>query len=374
VIRFNSSYSCLFFLVFQITMNNYLLHRIIDVNFNRAREATRVIEDYARFMLDDEFLTAGLRNIRHKLAQLLSPILSGRTIISARNIKDDIGKESVSAATTTSEVITANFKRLQESLRSLTEYTKTIKPQTRLTARQVSQKIEKLRFTAYDLEQQLSFHLHPGHGFRNIRLYVLVSTDLIHKPLIEIAKEIIRGGADAVQLREESMPDRILLDMARQIRHLTLRHRILFIVNDRLDIALLSNADGVHLGKDDIPIHQARKLLGPDKIIGATSHNIREALAAQDAGADYISVGPMFASPTKPHLTPAGLNYLKEVARRIKIPYVAIGGINRTNLPLLIRRHKKLFRYPLKIAISSSIIAQPNPTLTTRHIKKTLTK
>jgi thiamine-phosphate pyrophosphorylase len=359
--------------------------RIIDVNFNRAREATRVIEDYTRFVLDNEPLSTELRNIRHKLAELLKPL---GNLVSARNVEDDIGKDGfivhkfISSSvhkTDIPNIIIANFKRLEEALRSLAEYLKASPSPSPLPSRERERvrgetvsEIEKLRFKAYELEQQVSFHLFPNKAFNNIRLYVLVSSDLIHQPIIEVVKQVIRGGANAIQLREKAMPDNVLLDMALNIRKLTMAHKVLFIVNDRVDIAFLSNADGVHLGDDDIPIRQARKILGPDKIIGATSHNIKEAMEAQRQGADYISVGPMFPSPTKPHLKAEGLKYLKKVARKIKIPYVAIGGINKANLPGLLKQHKNLFKYPIKAAVSSAIISKPNSTAETKCIKKIL--
>ncbi|MBI4834298.1 MAG: thiamine phosphate synthase [Planctomycetes bacterium] len=364
--------------------DKHSLLRIIDVNANRCREATRVLEDYTRFVLDNEQFSTQLRDIRHKLTECLKPL---GNLASARNVQDDIGRENISNTSTTAGVVIANFKRLQESLRSLAEYTKTIKPShfyqkglpinpdcigKQIRTRQITIGIEKLRFNAYELEQQITFHLFPNKAFQNVRLYVLVSTDLIHKPIIEIARDVIRGGADALQLREKSMPDNVLLDMALNIRKLTMAHKVLFIVNDRVDIAHLANADGVHLGDSDIPIRQARKILGPDKIIGATSHNIKEALEAQNEGADYISVGPMFPSPTKPHLKAEGLKYIKETAQKIKIPYVAIGGINKTNLPSLLKQHKKLFKYPLKAAVSSAILGKSNPAAETKFIKKAL--
>jgi thiamine-phosphate pyrophosphorylase len=128
------------------------------------------------------------------------------------------------------------------------------------------------------------------------------------------------------------------------------------------------------LGKDDITIKQARKILGADKIIGATSHNIKEAIKAEMDGADYISVGPMFPSPTKPHLKPEGLTYLKDIARKIKIAYVAIGGITQSNISTLLKLHKKYFSYPIKIAISSSIIGNSNPSQVTKKINNLLGK
>ena len=183
-------------------MNKHNLLRIIDVNFNRAREATRVIEDYTRFVLDNDFLTNSLREIRHKLTGIIKKTSSTKELIIARNTEDDIGKESVSK--TTSEIVIANFKRLQESLRSIAEHLKPIKPK-------LVGAIEKLRFSAYQLEQTLIYHLFPKDAFNKVQLYALLSSPISKKPLLETAKQIIKGGADAIQLREKDIPDKKLI-------------------------------------------------------------------------------------------------------------------------------------------------------------------
>jgi thiamine-phosphate pyrophosphorylase len=143
-------------------------------------------------------------------------------------------------------------------------------------------------------------------------------------------------------------------------------------MNDRADIAHLSNADGVHLGETDISVREARKILGADKIIGVTSHNIAEAIAAQRQGADYISVGPFYPTPTKPNLKPGGFDYLKDVVKHIRIPYFLIGGINQDNISQLRRYHRKLASQPLRVAISSGILLQQDIIKATKQIKKTL--
>ena len=336
-----------------------LCFRIIDVNANRAREASRVIEDYARFVLGDAVLSAKARNIRHNLVNILKPC--ARHLLASRNIESDIGKETPTSAKTTSEIIISNFSRLGEALRSIAEYLKAESP------RLVSG-IERLRFEAYQLEQEFFFILQPRKAFDSVCLYVLVPGIRNEK----VIKGLIKGGVNAIQLRAEHLDDRELLKLAIKIRKITRVHKVLLIINNRIDIALLSNADGVHLGATDCSIRDARKILGPDKITGATSHSIAEALDAQRNGADYISVGPMFSSPTKPQLAPAGFSYLKEVARKIHIPYVAIGGITAGNLPVLLKAHKKLFKGQLKIAVSSGILGRKDIYKETRRLRKGL--
>ncbi|MBI5779486.1 MAG: thiamine phosphate synthase [Planctomycetes bacterium] len=372
-----------------------LYFRIIDVNANRAREATRVIEDYARFILEDAVLSAKARSIRHQLVNILKPC--ARQMLASRDIQADIGKETATSAKTTAEIVISNLRRLSESLRSISEYSKTIIKDNLCKSACTEQSecvssvvrdVERLRFEAYQLEQEFSFILYPNKAFDKVRLYVLVPGIRNDK----IIRDLIKGGAGAIQLRvntpspfplpcgerigegsgTESLTDKKLLELAVKFRKITRAHQALFIINNRIDIALLSNADGVHLGATDCSVRDARKILGPDKIIGATSHSIAEALDAQRNGADYVSVGPMFSSPTKPHLALVGFSYLKEVARKIHIPYVAIGGITARNLPVLLKAHKRLFKEPLKIAVSSGILNSKNVSEATRRINKIL--
>lgn len=336
------------------------IYRIIDVNSNRVREATRVIEDYARFILEDVTLYNQIRSIRHNLIKTLSRLFPN--LLYSRDIGSDVGKKTINGKKNLPEIVISNFRRLSEALRSITEYLKIESPA-------LATMIEKLRFETYQLEQRFFYLLYPKQLLQKIRLYVLVPEKTDNRPVEKIIPELIKGGADAIQLRAEKLNDKELLLIARNIRKITLHTNVIFIINNRIDIALLSQADGVHLGETDISIRDARRLLGSDKIIGATSHSIKEALDAQKNGADYISVGPFFPSPTKPLLKPRGFDYLKDISKKIHIPYIAIGGINEENLPFLLKTHKKLFKSPIKIAISSFILTSKNICKTTRQIK-----
>lgn len=150
---------------------------------------------------------------------------------------------------------------------------------------------------------------------------------------IEIAKRVLAGGAQIIQLRGTGLSSRELLEQAREIRELTKAAGAIFIVNDRADIALLSGADGVHLGQDDLPIAEARKILGRGKMIGISTHNIEQAVKAEQEGADYIGFGPVFDTKTKADAEEAkGLQALREIKQRVSIPVIAIGGINLENM------------------------------------------
>ena len=150
---------------------------------------------------------------------------------------------------------------------------------------------------------------------------------------IEIAKRVLAGGARILQLRGKGLSSKELLANARVIRKLTKQVGAVFIVNDRTDIALLSDADGVHLGQDDLPIAEARKILGREKLIGISTHNLDQALKAEQEGSDYIGFGPVFGTKTKADAEEAkGIEALKEVKKKVSIPVIAIGGINLENL------------------------------------------
>lgn len=203
-------------------------------------------------------------------------------------------------------------------------------------------------------------------SFSDVRLYVILSSHLSKKPVVEALCDVIQGGADAVQLREKTMSDSEFLVIANAFKKITSQSKTLFIVNDRAEIAKEVDADGLHIGQSDINIHTARKILGYDKILGISTHNISQARRAQQEGADYISVGPIFYTKTKGHEPPVGLDYLKQVKREITIPFVAIGAINLDNIHEILNTGRPC------VAICSAIICSNNIIQTTRSFKNQL--
>jgi len=165
-------------------------------------------------------------------------------------------------------------------------------------------------------------------------IYPIIDSSLVTLDNIgKTAEAIIDGGAKILQLRAKSLSSKEFLETARIIRKITKDKGTVFIVNDRVDIALLADADGVHLGQGDLPVKEARRLLGNNKIIGYSTHNLREALEAVRLPVDYISFGPIFPTKTKEDAqTPKGLRWLSEVRKAVEIPIVAIGGITETNM------------------------------------------
>ena len=301
--------------------------RLLDANANRAREALRVLEDYARFVLDSRELSGDLKSLRHDLAESLKDLLE--QAILHRDTPGDVGTINKTQAELLredlNEVVTAAGKRLGEALRAIEEYLKTVSPPS-------SSNIEQLRYRFYEIEQRLARTLRPAGLFAEVRLYVLITESCCRRPWLEAADQVLQGGADCLQLREKGLEEAEYLRRAHDLVALCHRYRKLCIINDRPDIAILSGADGVHVGQDDLPAIEVRKLIGPDKILGVSTHRIEQARQAVLDGADYIGVGPIFKSATKPRDFVAGLEYARQVASQITIPAVAIAGITAANV------------------------------------------
>ena len=303
------------------------IYRILDANFNRAREALRVAEDCGRFALNDPAVTAMAKNMRSDLRELLE-LMPTDEFLAARDTAGDIGTEITSPSeprrTNLQDVAIAACKRLTGALRSIEEYSKVIAPETTL-------QIERMRYNAYTLEHRLIGRFMVAKRFSDVRLYALIGRRSCPIGLKETARQAIAGGADAVQLRDKDVPDAQLLAQAAELRELTDETGRLLIINDRPDIAALVGADGIHLGQHDLPINEARKLLRPGAIVGRSTHNIAEARAAINEGADYIGVGPIFETTTKDAGSPVGLELLKQIVEEVALPIAAVGGINPAN-------------------------------------------
>lgn len=178
---------------------------------------------------------------------------------------------------------------------------------------------------------------------KDVRLYAITGEEFHpNRPLLEVMEEAILGGVDIIQLRDKTSSKRVILEKARALRELTKKYDIPLIINDHIDIALAVNADGVHLGQDDLPLKEARQIIGDDKIIGISTHRIEEARAAQEGGADYIGVGPIFPTQSKKDVVaPVTTKYIEQVAKEITIPFFAIGGIKRHNVDQVIQAGAK---------------------------------
>lgn len=333
--------------------------RLLDANANRAREALRVLEDYARFVLDSAELCGGLKAIRHELRATLDPILP--EAILHRDTPHDVGvavkTPAELARADLADVVTAAGKRLGEALRAIEEYLKTIDPAA-------AARVESLRYAAYELERRLALTLRPAAcDFSGARLYVLITESICKRPWLEAAESALRGGADCLQLREKSLDSGDSLNRARQLVALCRRFGVPCIINDRPDIAVLAGADGVHVGQEDLPAAEARKIVGHRRIVGVSTHRLEQAKQAVLDGADYIGVGPFFRSSTKPRDFVAGPEYARQVAEQIKLPAVAIAGITAENVDEVLATGIHA------VAVSAAVIGQEDVEAAARKLK-----
>lgn len=319
------------------------LHRTIDANANRAREALRVLEDLARFSLNDPRQSASLKTLRHDLVEALASLaIPTSDLLASRDTDADVGTSiSTPSESRRPDLIAlarANASRLTEALRSLEESAKALG----LDARP----IESLRYRAYTAEQSLiaALALPP---LPPIRLCVLVTESLCSRPWLEVASAAISGGCNILQLREKSLGDRELLSRARAL--VSLAHeraapdtpRPLVFVNDRADIVALSGADGLHIGPEDIAPADARRIIGPRLHLGLSTDSLASARVAIAQGASICGVGPMFSTTTKSKPVTLGPEFLSQYladAETSPVPHLAIGGITPENIPELVDR------------------------------------
>jgi len=324
-------------------VSQYLL-RMIDANLNRSSEGLRVLEDVARFLLNDAEMSRRLRTLRHDLAQKTKSLEIG--FLSYRDAEHDVGHpypvlpgERGFDRKTTSlqnllDLVTANAKRVEESLRVVEELAKLPEVNSMLN----SASYEQARFTAYTLERDLiSGVSRRDKTERMLGLYVILDRQfLAGRDELDVARQIIEGGAKVMQLRDKSQfyqdEKRELLIIAQKLKELCSEAGVLFIINDYLDLAIAVGADGLHIGQKDLPLSIVRRQLPIDKIVGCSVTTLSQATQAQNEGADYIAVGSIFPTTTKKEATMVGVDIVRELKRMVSIPLVAIGGINQNNV------------------------------------------
>ncbi len=303
------------------------VERLLDANLDRAREGLRVLEDWARFALERPDLVGRCKDLRQRLG-----LLHRSEYKLARHTATDsaagMGHPAQAARRDPAQVLAANAARVQEALRVLEEFGRGVDPELAAEA-------AAIRYSLYDLEVEL---LRAGRGdqrrqrLRACRLYLVTSPV---SELERVVEQALLVGVRLVQYRAKEgagLDDRRRLEQALGLRELCARHDALFVVNDRIDLALAVGADGVHLGQDDLPVAVARRLLGPERLIGRSTHAPEQLRRALAEGCDYVGVGPVNATPTKPGREPVGLAYVAAAAAEATIPWFAIGGIDATNL------------------------------------------
>ncbi|MEO0129187.1 MAG: thiamine phosphate synthase [candidate division WOR-3 bacterium] len=297
---------------------------ILDVNLNRLTESLKFIEDYIRFMIKESSMLEKIRNLRNEFF-LLKKSLPISDLVFFRKSEIDLGRKAKFDSLPRRkdiDLILANFSRAKESARIIEEI-------LRHRNKSLSRLGKKIRFQIYDLEK-LVLEKHQK-GF-NPKLYVIIDEKYIDKmPLYEMLQTLQNNGVTMIQLRIRNLPDKKFYYYGEKIKKLITNPELKFIINNRIDIALAVNADGVHLGQEDLPLRSAREILGEKFIIGISAHNLKEALRAWNNGADYLGVGAVFPTKTKQNARVCGLDLIRKIKNKVNIPVIAIGGINNKN-------------------------------------------
>lgn len=345
--------------------------RVLDACLNRAREGMRVLEDYARFVLDDEALVRALKDLRHRLAKSEQSLLAEPSLTESsganrnhgttadRDVSGDVGTEMTGAQEQRRremlDIVHANARRVQESLRSLEEFGK-------LMSAAFGAEMKQLRYQAYTIHQQLlaasAGAASPASSRRTrlqtARVCVLLTESACRHPWKAVVEAALEGGADLIQLREKRLDDRELLARATWLASACRSAGALAVVNDRVDIAQLSGADGVHLGQEDCGVSEARRLTAGELLIGLSTHSIDDIASTDAQAADYLGVGPVFASVTKQFDELAGLQ-LVSAAVSCPRPWFAIGGIGPENILDVAEAGAG------RVAVSSAVISAERP-------------
>ena len=339
--------------------------RTLDASANRSAEAVRVLEDILRFCLNDAFLSQEAKAIRHELAVIFArEDLQPR--IRLRDVLGDVGVSSTVAKTPPRtemhHVFAANAARASQSIRSLEECSRLVVPA-------VTASFEQLRYRIYSLEKAAMTIITSQNKLADISLCVLLDVDQPQTEFKMLVAKLLAAGVKMIQLRDKKVNTALLCErtktitqQAQQHAELTAENRCLVLVNDRADVAVAANADGVHLGETDLPVNLARKVCGHEFIIGRTAHSIDEAKQAVRDGADYLGVGPCYPSTTKQFKEFASETFLRNVSEEIQLPVFAIGGITSGTLDRLVGLGLK------RVAIASSITGAADPGEESRRI------
>ena len=329
--------------------------RVLDANFNRCGEGLRVIEDWSRFVANLPEVSRLAKELRHSLHELSANwSLSAR--MAARDVPADVGRtiktESETQRPDDTSFLQANFYRVQQSLRVLEETSKRLQFST-------APALEQLRYRSYELQQRLLQQVALRAGavepkaltadggeqtrgeksltqrrslLANAQVYALIDSSGGWSAFQQQVQRLVECGVEIIQFRDKRLPDRELWAYCAWAAEHLAPTPVLFIVNDRPDIAAAVRADGVHVGQSELPVAVARQILGPDRLIGLSTHDLEQVIAAHQTSANYLGLGPVFPSQTKGFSEFAGLETLRQCLPALELPTFAIGGIDTTNV------------------------------------------
>jgi thiamine-phosphate pyrophosphorylase len=334
------------------------MHRILDANGNRAAEGLRVLEDLARFLLDDAPLAERAKHLRHAVRSAIPA-----NAVAARDTAGDVGTAITAPGemhrARLTDVVRANAARVAEALRTAEESAKLVGANAGA--------LEQVRYGTYQLESALLARL-PGWRFNAVKLYALIDPGMVVDP-VAVAVALAQGGAGAIQLRAKGLGLRAYRDMAQRIQDAVRPHGALFVVNDHVAVAAAIAADAVHVGQDDLTVADTRAVVGPLCAIGLSCHTPAQVDAGLTSGADYLGLGPMFPTATKPHEPvqgPALLDAVRDRLRAVGMPSYAIGGIDLERL----RELKP--RLPHGVAVTAALCRAADPRAAAAEMKTVL--
>ncbi len=333
---------------------NQNVAQLIDANLDRAREGLRVIEDWCRFGLHKKEYVILIKDWRQQLGQQHYEIYKKARLTSSDE-SAGLNHPAQKDRKQPKEIVAANFARVQEALRVLEEFCRSSHPE-------LSTISAKIRYKIYDLEISVLKDSEKNNRFKKLHSSKLY---LITKPnpnLFDIVLSALNAGVNMIQYRCKNGND---LDNFREANALALlckKKKSLLIINDRIDIALACDADGVHLGQTDIPLEIGRKMIGPEKIIGLSTHSLDQIKQAENKTCDYVGIGPIFPTVSKPSEKHLGLESLKKLSLKTNLPYFAIGGINKMNISEITKTGTK------RVAIINGIMDEKDTSSTVRYL------
>jgi thiamine-phosphate pyrophosphorylase len=341
-------------------MQETAVFRILDANTNRATEGLRVVEEYVRFSLDDSHLTGLAKQLRHDVTETVGSVPLAKRL-AARETQYDVGTrlstDSEIRRESMNDLLAANFQRVEQSLRCLEEYSKMVEPE-------IAARFETLRYRAYTLHRAIDSTQQGCQRLAGARLYVLIDGRDSKQQLADLAGPLIAAGVDVFQLRDKHLSDRELLARARLLRQLTRGTETLLVVNDRPDLAVLADADGVHVGQEELSVKDARAIVGTDRLVGVSTHSLDQARQAVLDGANYIGCGPTFPSSTKTFDRFPGLDLLRAVAQQIRLPAFAIGGITPDNVGQVLEAGFG------RVAVGAAVTSAADPAAAARSLRQ----
>lgn len=342
---------------FEGIMNKVI--RILDVNFNRIREGLRVIEETLRFIYRDEKNLKKIRDLRHLISKKIFEYIPPEILKSSRDIEQDIGKKfKTEEKGNFKGIIEKNFLRIEEAARCLEEYGKIVN-------KQFSNFFHSVRFKIYQIEKDILTYI-SRKKIKVPILYVILNLKEDEGNFLKFAKKVIEAKPEIIQLRYKGENIRHFSKIAKELKKI-IPDEIIYLINDRIDISIICESDGVHIGQKDIEIEDVRKLI-PEKIVGISTGNISEIKKVKNQDVDYVAIGSVFPSPTKPEKKVIGTEILKTAKKYISIPLIGIGGINIENVKKAIENGAD------GVAVISAVENSEDPVKTIKKLKEEIYK